>query len=66
MDVNSDSASFEQISFAGDIYEELGYELPEDNKKQSYSDYISEHIDEFYESRRSSKYYGFNQTRYDF
>ena len=61
----TEPASFEQISFAGDIYEELGYELPEEDSKDAYHDYISEHVDEFYKRRRSGKYYGFNQVSRD-
>lgn len=52
-----------QIEFANDIYEQLGYELPEERTKESYSEYIDEYVDEFYESKREAKRESVNAWR---
>jgi len=39
--------SYKQAAFATKISEKLGISLPENNTKKAYSDFISEHMEEF-------------------
>lgn len=39
--------SYKQANFAAKISEKLGIQLPAENTKQAYSNFISEHMDEY-------------------
>jgi hypothetical protein len=53
---SSEKPSQKQIDFATVIAETVGDDLPNEYTKQAYSEFISEHIDEFYEIRDEARY----------
>ena len=53
---SSEKPSQKQIDFATVIAETVGDDLPAEYTKQAYSDFISQHIDEFYEIRDETRY----------
>lgn len=45
-------ATQKQMDYAEDIAEELGIDLPEERDKKTISEFISENVDDYFESRR--------------
>lgn len=55
-DYMDERATEKQIDFATRIAETLGIELPEENTKETYCDFISENLDEFEQVQKEIRY----------
>ena len=45
-------ATEKQMKYANDIADELGIDLPDIHSKREISDFISDNVDDYYQSRR--------------